>query len=78
MIRVWAILFGLAVAIAGGMVVKAIFAKASAQFGRHIPARSQDDEAAVRISGLGQAWAGGDFIHLNLLPVLSAGSENLG
>jgi hypothetical protein len=58
MIRLWAILFGLAVAIAAGVVVKTTFAKASAQFERHIQAGPEDLEAATRQLS-GSALAGG-------------------
>lgn len=78
MIRVWAILFGLAVAIAAGVVVKTTFAKASAQFERHIQAGPEDFEAATRQLS-GSALAGGGNLVRSHLQVssrfLSSGSE---
>ena len=61
MIRLWAILFGLAVAIAAGVVVKSAFAKASAQFERHIQAGPEDIEATNREISRTGAWAVSGF-----------------
>lgn len=71
--------FGLAlallIAVYAALLYAPLFFKASDYLRGHVAARSEDDEAAVRISGMGQAWAGNGFIHLTLLPVLSAGLE---
>jgi hypothetical protein len=75
MIRVWAVLFGLAVALAAGMVVKATFAKAAAQFERHVQPGPDDVETAARV-GVGSG--GGVFIraHRQISSrLLSSGSE---
>jgi hypothetical protein len=63
MIRLWAILFGLAVAIAAGVVVKSAFAKASAQFERHIQPGPDDVETAAR---LGVGSGGGNLVRAHL------------
>lgn len=80
MIRVWAILFGLAVAIAAGVVVKTTFAKASAQFERHIQAGPEDFEAATRQLS-GSALAGGGNLVRSHRQIssrfLSSGSEGV-
>jgi hypothetical protein len=76
MIRVWAVLFGLAVAIAAGVVVKSAFAKASAQFERHIQAGPEDDETTAREIIRTGAWAVSGFDHLLISSrLLSSGSE---
>lgn len=77
MIRLWGLLFGLAVAVSAGLVVKATFAKASAQFERHIPARSDDVETAAR-ELWGDMASGGNLVRLhnqNSSRLLSSGSE---
>lgn len=73
MIRVWGILFGIAVALATALMVTATFAKATEKFERHVPTRMENIETAAR--SWGANTDGGSFNHKSHPVFFVRGSE---